>query len=148
MFADGLKVLGIQADIRMIDPAQYQRRLSDYDFDMIVAGWAMSLSPGNEQRFYWGAEGVSTPGTRNYMGVSDPAAEAAIDALLAAETAEDFAAAVKALDRVLTTGLYVIPLWHSAASRIAYRADLRHPDRIPLYGDWTGFVPDVWWQER
>ncbi len=148
VFADGLKPLGVEAEIRIIDGAQYQRRLTDYDYDMIVNGWGMSLSPGNEQRFYWGAEGRTAPGTRNYMGVADPAVDAAIDALLRATDEAHFNGAVRALDRVLTTGLYVIPLWYSPVARIAHRADLTHPERLPLYGDWTGFLPDVWWQER
>ena len=87
VFAKSLSVLGIQATVRLVDGAQYQARRSDYDYDMIVNTWAMSLSPGNEQRFYWGREGVTAPGTRNYPGVDSPAAEAAIDALLAAEDA-------------------------------------------------------------
>ncbi|TYO91643.1 peptide/nickel transport system substrate-binding protein [Oceanicella actignis] len=147
VFADALRVLGVEARLRVVDPAQYQQRLTHYDYDMIVAGWAMSLSPGNEQRFYWGREGVRQPGTRNYMGVDDPAVEAAVDALLAAEDRPTFVAAARALDRALTTGVYVIPLWRSPVSRLAHRADLRHPERLPLYGDWTGFLPDVWWQE-
>lgn len=148
VFVDGLRPLGVEAEIRVIDGAQYQRRLVDYDYDMIVNGWAMSLSPGNEQRFYWGSEGADAPGTRNYMGVAEPAVDAAIDALLSAQDRETFEGAVRALDRALTTGIYVIPLWYSPVARIAHRADLTHPERLPLYGDWTGFLPDVWWQER
>lgn len=147
LFAQMLRPLGIEARVRLIDPAQYEARRADYDFDMIVNTWAMSLSPGAEQRLYWGREGVTRPGTRNYPGVDSPAVEAAIDALLTAEDPETFAAAARALDRALTAGLYVIPLWHAPVSRIAHRADLRHPDRPPLYGDWTGWLPDVWWRE-
>ena len=147
-FARMLEPLGIAARVRGVDGPQYEARRGDYDFDMIVNTWASSLSPGTEQRLYWGREGVDRPGTRNYPGVDSPAAEAAIDALLAAETAEDFTAAARALDRVVTTGLYVIPLWHAPASRIAWRAGLGFPDRLPLYGDWTGWAPDVWWDAR
>ena len=146
VFAKSLSVLGIQATVRLGDGAQYQARRSDYDYDMIVNTWAMSLSPGNEQRFYWGREGVTAPGTRNYPGVDSPAAEAAIDALLAAEDPADFQAAARALDRVLTTGIYVIPLWHAPTSRIAYWKGLGYPERLPLYGDWSGWLPDVWWR--
>lgn len=145
-FADALKRLGITAVIRSVDAAQYQARLVDYDYDMVVRSWAMSLSPGNEQRFYWGRGGVTAPGTRNYMGLDSPAAEAAIDALLAADDRAGFEAASRALDRVLTTAVPVIPLWHAPASRIAAWDDMHWPARLPLYGDWTGWLPDVWWR--
>ena len=81
------------------------------------------------------------------MGVNSPAVETMIAAMLKAPTAEDFTAATRALDRVLTSGRYVIPIWYSDVSRLAYSADLRYPERIPLYGDWTGFLPDIWWSE-
>jgi peptide/nickel transport system substrate-binding protein len=108
----------------------------------------MSLSPGNEQYLYWGRAGVETPGTRNYMGIDSPAAEAMIDAILEAGTEEEMVAATQALDRVLTTGRYVIPLWFSDVSRIAHKAELKYPEALPVYGDWTGWLPEVWWSER
>jgi peptide/nickel transport system substrate-binding protein len=90
---------------------------------------------------------VTEPGTRNWMGMASPAADALIETLLAAETQDAATAAIRALDRVLTSGRYVIPFWYSDISRLAHRAELRHPATIPLYGDWTGFLPDVWWAE-
>ena len=114
---------------------------------MILAGWNMSLSPGNEQMLYWGSAGVTEPGTRNYPGIASPAAEAMIAAMLAARDEAEFTAAVRALDRVLTTGRYVIPLWFSDASLIAHDADLAHPEALPVYGDWIGWLPEVWWRE-
>lgn len=147
IFAEGLKRLGIAVRITAIDSAQYTERTDAYDFDMAFYTRALSLSPGNEQRLYWGADGVTTPGTRNWMGMASPAAEAMIDALLTAETHDDFVAATRALDRVLTTGRYVIPIWYAPASRIAYRARLHYPETIPIYGDWIGFLPDIWWSE-
>jgi peptide/nickel transport system substrate-binding protein len=106
---------------------------------------ALSLSPGNEQMLYWGHEGVSEPGTRNWMGMNSPAAEAMIQTMLTATDPQDFLAATHALDRVLTTGRYVVPIWYSAVSRIAHAKTLHYPDRLPIYGDWLGFQPDVWW---
>lgn len=147
VYAESLKKLGIAANVRLVDSAQYQARLNEYDYDMVIRRWALSLSPGNEQRFYWGRDGVTTPGTRNYMGVDNPAVEAAIDALLSAEDDTAFIAAVKALDRALTTGRYVIPFWHSPVSRIAHSSRLAFPERTPLYGDWIGFLPQVWWSQ-
>jgi peptide/nickel transport system substrate-binding protein len=145
-FADALKRLGIEATLRSVDAAQYQARLVDYDYDMVVRSWAMSLSPGNEQRFYWGSDGATRPGTRNYMGLQSPAAEAAIAALLASDGRADFEAASRALDRVLTNAVPVIPLWHAPVSRIAAWDEAQWPARLPLYGDWTGWLPDVWWR--
>jgi peptide/nickel transport system substrate-binding protein len=146
VFRDALATLGIAATVRAVDSAQYEARRTDYDFDMIVNRWGMSLSPGNEQRLYWGRAGVTAPGTRNYMGVDSPAVEAAIDALVAARDAEGFAAAARALDRALSWGVYVIPFWYEPGSRIAHDATLRRPERLPIYGDWIGWAPEVWWQ--
>ncbi len=107
----------------------------------------LSLSPGNEQSLYWGKEAADQPGSRNWMGVKSDAVEAMIDALLTSETHDDFVAATRALDRALTTGRYVIPVWYSPVSYIAHDAELHYPDRLPIYGDWIGFQPDVWWRE-
>jgi peptide/nickel transport system substrate-binding protein len=146
-WTDALATLGIVARVRTVDAAQYQARLTDYDFDVIVNRWAMSLSPGNEQRLYWGRDGVATPGTRNYAGVDSPAVEAAIDALLSATDRAAFEGAARALDRALAHGVHVAPFGYDPVSRIAHDAGLRRPDRVPLYGDWIGWAPEVWWRE-
>ncbi len=147
VYIEALKALGIQARLTKVDDAQYKDRTTNYDFDMTHYIRSLSLSPGNEQLLYWGAAGVTEPGTRNWMGVNSPAVEAMIAAMLKAPNAEEFTAATKALDRVLTSGRYVIPIWYSDLSRLAYSADLKYPEKIPLYGDWTGFLPDTWWYE-
>jgi len=148
IYSDALKRLGITLKINVIDAAQYKERTNTYDFDMTFYRRALSLSPGNEQKLYWGAEGIKTPGTRNYMGMNSPATEAMIDHMLGAKDQQDFVAAVKALDRILAAGRYVIPLWHSLESRLAHKSDLHFPEKnLPMYGDWTGFIPDVWWVE-
>jgi peptide/nickel transport system substrate-binding protein len=146
LFVDSLRQLGINGRVTTVDAAQYNARKSDYDYDMIINPWNMSLSPGNEQTLYWGSAGVMEPGTRNYMGVDSPAAEAMIAEMLATRDPDEFVAAVRALDRVLTTGRYVIPFWFSDKSTIAYKSDLRYPETLPVYGDWIGWLPDVWWQ--
>jgi peptide/nickel transport system substrate-binding protein len=147
VYIEALKLLGITATLNRIDDAQYKERTSAYDFDMTHYIRSLSLSPGNEQLLYWGAGGVTEPGTRNWMGVNSPAVEAMIAAMLKAPNAEDFTAATRALDRVLTSGRYVIPIWYSDVSRLAYSANLKYPKQVPLYGDWTGFLPDIWWYE-
>ncbi|WP_374990963.1 extracellular solute-binding protein [Hyphomicrobium sp. LHD-15] len=140
-FTADLQKIGIAARIRVVDSAQYQARLKDYDFDMIQFTWPSSLSPGNEQLFRWSSKVAASPGSYNYAGVQNPAADAMIAAMLAAEGNEDFVSAVRALDRVLLSGQYVIPLFHAPAQWIASWKRLAHPGKIPLFG----FNLDTWW---
>ncbi|MDO5614512.1 MAG: extracellular solute-binding protein [Paracoccus sp. (in: a-proteobacteria)] len=146
IYVQALANLGITPRVTLLDSAQYIERTNNYQFDMTWYERALSLSPGNEQMLYWGHEGVTRPGSRNWMGMNSPAAEAMIATMLNAATSEDYSAAVRALDRVLTAGRYVIPVSYSAISRLAHSADLHYPERTPLYGDWPGFLPEVWWQ--
>lgn len=148
IYIEALKALGIAARVSMVDDAQYKERTTAYAFDMTHYIRSLSLSPGNEQLLYWGAAGVTEPGTRNWMGVNSPAVEAMIAAMVKAPDLAEFTAATQALDRLLTAGRYVIPIWYADRSRLAYRKGLRYPDRIPLYGDWLGFLPDTWWAEQ
>ncbi|WP_229801951.1 extracellular solute-binding protein [Paramylibacter ulvae] len=148
IYLDALKRLGISATISSIDDAQYNERRNAYDYDMIYNFYYLSLSPGNEQKLYWGRDGVTEQGTRNFMGMDSPAAEAMIESFLTAENQDDFVAGVKALDRILTAGRYMIPLWYSKESRIAHQKELKYPKRLPMYGDWQGFLPEVWWVEE
>jgi peptide/nickel transport system substrate-binding protein len=148
IYVEALNRLGIEPSVARIDDAQYKERINAYDFDMTYYRWGLSLSPGNEQLAYWGPQGVETPGTRNLMGARQPAIEAMVEAMLSAPTQEDYVAAIQALDRVLTAGRYVIPIWHQPVAWIAHKAELRYPeDRLPIYGDWIGFQPDIWWVE-
>ena len=144
-YARALDRLGIALRVDRVDNAQFVARETEYDFDIATYRRDMSLSPGNEQRLYWGSQGVTAPGTRNLMGMNAPAAEAMIDAMLSATTPEDFTAAVQALDRVLMAGRYVIPLWYDTVDRIAHRRDFQYPAKTPIYGDRPGFLPEVWW---
>lgn len=148
IYVEGLKRLGIEARVTTVDSAQYKERTTNYDFDMTHYIRSLSLSPGNEQTLYWGSAGVTEPGTRNWMGMNSPAAEAMIATMVAAKDNTEFVAAVQALDRVLTTGRYVIPIWYSDVSRLAHRKELKYPERLPLYGDWPGFQPEVWWYQE
>jgi peptide/nickel transport system substrate-binding protein len=148
IFVEALKRLGIQAKITKVDSAQYKERTTNYDFDMTSYIRSLSLSPGNEQTLYWGHEGVEKPGTRNWMGMNSPAAEAMIKTMVSATSREDFVTATQALDRVLTSGRYVIPFWYSNVSRLAHKKTLHYPEHLPIYGDWLGFLPDTWWAEN
>ena len=131
-----------------MDSAQFKERTTVFDFDMTWFTRGLSLSPGNEQTLYWGSASADQDGSRNLMGVQSPAVDAMIDTLLTSTSREDFLAATRALDRVLTSGRYVIPIWHNPISRIAHGADLRYPATLPIYGDWLGFQPEVWWSEE
>ncbi|OUS36069.1 ABC transporter substrate-binding protein [Rhodobacterales bacterium 56_14_T64] len=147
IYASALERLGIKVATETVDNAQYVSRQNEYDFDMTRYRRDLSLSPGNEQFLYWGREGVTQPGTRNLMGVDSPAVEAMIPAMLNAISAEHFISAVRALDRVLTTGRYVIPIWQFDKGRIAHAKELRFPDSLPIYGDRPEFMPTVWWYQ-
>lgn len=140
-FVSDLAKIGISARIRVVDSAQYQQRLRNYDFDMIQFTWPASLSPGNEQLFRWSSGVADDPGSFNYAGVKNPAADAMIAAMLAAKDDEDFVSAVRALDRVLLSGHYVIPLFHPPAQWVASWKRLGHPETTPL----SGFNVDSWW---
>lgn len=149
IYAESLRKLGIDVRITLLDAAQFIQRTNNFQFDVSWYERALSLSPGNEQMLYWGTVSADQPGSRNWMGMKSPAAEAMINAILQSETDQDFTSAVRALDRVLTTGRYVIPVGYSPISRLAHSASLHYPeDRTPLYGDWPGFMPELWWQQE
>ncbi len=140
--------LGIETKLTTVDSAQYKERTTAYDFDMTHYVRSLSLSPGNEQMLYWGASGITEPGSRNWAGINSPAAEAMIQTMLSSKDPADFVDAVHALDRVLTAGRYVIPIWYSDVSRLAYDKQLHFPAKLPIYGDWLGFQPEVWWYQE
>ncbi len=143
-FARAAQRLGIQIHGRTVDTSQYEERLRNYDFDMIPYDWYTSLSPGNEQKYYWGSEAAGTPGARNYPGIKSPAMDAMITHLLNADGEAEFIAAARAMDRVLMSGHYVIPLYYQPTDNVARRAHLGAPGRTPLYG----FDITTWWDGR
>ena len=148
IYIEALKNLGVEAKLTTVDSAQYKERTNAYDFDMTHYIRSLSLSPGNEQNLYWGSAGVTEPGTRNWMGMNSPAAEAMIKAMLSTTDRAEFVSAVQALDRILTTGRYVVPVGYSNVSRVAYAKQLHYPEKLPVYGDWLGFMPEVWWYQE
>jgi peptide/nickel transport system substrate-binding protein len=148
MYLQSLARIGIVPTVTQVDGAQFKERTDNYDFGMTFYRRAVSLSPGNEQTLYWGSSSAENPGSRNLMGVKSPAIDAMIERLLTSKDQEDFRAAAQAIDRVLTTGRYVIPIYQWSVARIAHDANLRFPDKIPLFGDWPGWQPDVWWCEE
>ena len=147
IYSEALKRLGISPSVTIIDSAQYKERTNVYDFDMTYYRRGLSLSPGNEQLLYWGSNGVSNPGSRNWMGINSMAAEEMVRLMLNSPDREDYISAVRALDRILISGRYVVPIWYSPYSMLAHDSNLKYPDNLPAYGDWINFLPDVWWFE-
>lgn len=145
IYASALTRLGIDVTIEQIDSAAYKERTQVFDFDMTYYIRGLSLSPGNEQSLYWGSDAATTEGSRNWMGVQSPAIDAFVSELVNATSREDFLAATRALDRTLTSGRYVIPFWYSNISRLAHDKNLAYQEPVMAYGDWIGFLPDVWW---
>jgi peptide/nickel transport system substrate-binding protein len=142
-FANQLSRAGIAAQVRLVDVVQYDQRLASFDFDMIEYRWEQSLSPGNEQAFYWGSAAADQQGSRNYMGVRSGAVDAMIAAMLRARQRPDFVAAVRALDRVLISGYYVVPLFYLPDQWVARWATISHPAQNSL----AGYLPETWWRE-
>ncbi len=147
-YQQALTRMSIDVSINSIDSAQYKERTVEYDFDMTFYWRGVSLSPGNEQHNYWGSNGVETQGTRNWMGINSPAVDAMITSVLTSTTRDDFIASTRALDRVLTSGRYVIPFYTYTNGRLAHAKELQFPDRIPVYGDWITWQSDVWWWDE
>ncbi len=141
IYAESLATLGIALRARTVDAAQYQRRLLDFDFDMMIFRWPMSLSPGNEQEHFWSSAAADRPGSRNYPGIRSEAIDRAIERITLARGRSTFETAVRVLDRLLLGGRYVVPLFHLPADRLAWRRGLRRPENTPLYG----FSLDTWW---
>jgi peptide/nickel transport system substrate-binding protein len=137
-----LKRAGIEATVRAVDSVQFEQRRLGFEFDMIHNRWDQSLSPGNEQSFYWGSAAAANQGTRNYMGARDPAIDAMIAALLEAREHPAFVSAVRALDRALISGFYAIPLLNVGEQWIARWNRIERPATIAL----TGYLPETWWQ--
>lgn len=142
-FARDLKRAGIEARVRLVDAAQYELRRNNYDFDVIQYHWGASLSPGNEQAFYWGSAAADQPGTRNYMGVKSPGIDAMIDRLLAAPDRPQFVAAVRALDRILLSGFFVVPLFYLPEQWVARWSRIGRPEYTSLFG----YLPETWWHQ-
>jgi microcin C transport system substrate-binding protein len=141
-FIENLKRLGVAANIRIVDPSQYKEREDRFDFDMMVGSFGQSESPGNEQREFWGSEAAGRPGSRNIIGIRNPAVDALIEKIIYARDRDSLITATHALDRVLLANHYVIPMYHTRVFRIAYWDRFSRPARFPAYSH--GF-PVTWW---
>lgn len=133
-FVENLKTLGIDVSVRTVDTAQYINRLRSFDFDMTTTVWGQSLSPGNEQREFWGSRSASQEGSRNYAGLQDPAVDKLIEAVVQAPDRDALVTRVRALDRVLQWNFLVIPHWHIPYQRIAFWDKFGYPEARPMRG--------------
>ncbi len=142
-YKPSLERMGMTVSVRVVDAAQYENRLRQWDFDIIVASWAQSLSPGNEQRGFWSSQAADQPGSRNLIGIRNPAIDTLIERVIFTKDREDLVAATKALDRVLQWNFYVVPQWTYGKQRTARWDRFGHPETIPKYG--SSAFPSIWW---
>ncbi|HUL89334.1 MAG TPA: extracellular solute-binding protein [Pseudolabrys sp.] len=142
-YKPSLERLGITVSVRVVDAAQYENRLRQWDFDIIVASWAQSLSPGNEQRGFWSSQAADQPGSRNLIGIRNPAIDALIERVIFTKDREDLVAATRALDRVLLWNFFVVPQWTYGKQRTARWDRFGRPEVMPKYG--ASAFPSIWW---
>ena len=144
-FIANLKKIGVETNFRVLDPAQYQNRMNDFDFDMTILSIGQSNSPGNEQRDFWSSVKADIAGSRNYIGIKDPVIDDLIEKIIQAPSREELVALTRALDRVLLAGHYVIPQWHIDYWRIAYWKKLGRPEQL---SGLTPSITDTWWAKN
>lgn len=145
-YKPALQRLGIDVSVRTVDTSQYENRLRQWDYDIIVMSWDQSLSPGNEQRGFWGSQAADQPGSRNVVGIKNPAADKMIERVIFAKSREELVAATHALDRVLLWNHYVVPQWSYPFQRTARWDRFGHPEIMPKYA--ASAFPTVWWWDK
>ena len=145
-FKPSLERMGISVSVRTVDSAQYENRLRQWDFDIIISSWGESLSPGNEQRGFWGSQAADIPGSRNLIGIKNPAVDTLIDRVIFAKSREELVAATQALDRVLLWNFYVVPQWTYGKQRSARWDRFGRPQNMPKYG--AAAFPSIWWWDK
>jgi microcin C transport system substrate-binding protein len=148
-FVNGLRAIGIEANIRVIDPAQFQRRVQDFDFDLVMRRYAMSMTPGDSLKLIFGSEFANVPGARNLSGVADPAIDAILERIVAAGTREDLTIATRVLDRLLRAGRYWVSAWYSGDRRLAYWDLFGKPEPFPALASGTAdsVAAGIWWHD-
>ena len=142
-YKPSLERLGIAVSVRTVDSSQYVNRLRQWDYDIIIASWGESLSPGNEQRGFWSSQSADQPGSRNLIGIKNPAVDALIERVIFAKDRDELVAATKALDRVLLWNFYVVPQWTYGKQRSARWDRFGRPATLPKYG--LSAFPTIWW---
>ena len=143
-FIKNLERMGVKANFRVVDTAQFQQRTSTFDFDMLIGGFGQSSSPGNEQREFWGSDKADLQGSRNLIGIKDPVVDELVTKLIHASSREDLVTKTRALDRVLLWNHYVIPMWHYPKWRIAYWDSIKRPEKLSGI---SPLITQTWWSE-
>ena len=141
-FIQNLKRMGVKANFRVVDTAQFQRRTNTFDFDMIIASYGQSSSPGNEQREFWGTDKAEMQGSRNLIGIQDPVIDSIVTKIIHATSREDLIVKTRALDRILLANYYVIPMWHYPKWRIAYWDHIKRPENLSGI---SPMITQTWW---
>jgi microcin C transport system substrate-binding protein len=144
-FIKNLGIIGVDATLRMVDPVQYRKRVDDFDFDLVVQRFSFSSTPGDSLRSYFSSQAAALKGSQNLAGISDPAIDALIERIIAADSRANLVTACKALDRVIRAGRYWIPHWYAASHRIAYWDVFGRPATKPRY---ARGIPETWWYDR
>jgi microcin C transport system substrate-binding protein len=144
-YKPSLERIGVTVSIRTVDDAQYQNRTRSFDYDMITDVWGESLSPGNEQRDFWGSAAADQPGSNNSIGIKNPAVDALIDKIIYAKDRASLVAATKALDRVLLWNFYVVPQFTYGFARYARWDRFSHAEPLPVYA--RSGLPTLWWYD-
>jgi len=144
-FIQNLERIGAKANFRVVDTSQYQNRINDFDYDMVIGGFGQSNSPGNEQRDFWGSEKADLKGSRNLIGIKDPVLDELIEMIVRAESREDLVTKVHALDRILLSYHYVIPMWHFPKWRIAHWSHIQRPENL---SDISPLIEQSWWYKQ
>jgi microcin C transport system substrate-binding protein len=147
-YKNNLKKIGVHMSIKVIQVAEYEERLRNFKFGMIVAGYPQSRSPGNEQRYMWGSESADTPGSRNYMGIKNPALDELIEKIIAAKNRKDLVLNIQALDRILTHQYYVVPHWYISYDRAVYWNKFSRPEVNASQNAISNNLLEWWWWDK
>ena len=147
-YKNNLKKIGVQLSDKLVQIAQYEERLREFKFDMIVANFPQSQSPGNEQRSMWTTEAVKVPGSRNYMGIENPAIDELVDTVIKARTRRELVNAIQAMDRILTQQFYIVPHWFIGYDRVVYWNKFSHPKIIPSASSRLAHFMEWWWYDE
>jgi len=145
-YIKNLATLGIEATFRLVDAVQYRRRVEDFDFDMTIERFSMSATPGDGMRPFFSSQAASTKGSYNLAGIANPAIDAMVEKIIAADNRADLTVACHAFDRLFRAGRYWVPQWYATTHRLAYWDQFGHPPKLPRYANAAG-VPDIWWYD-
>ena len=147
-YKNNLKKIGVEMDIKVAQIAEYEGVLTNFKFDMIVTGYGQSRSPGNEQRYMWSSEAADTSGSRNYMGIKNPAIDELIDTIVKAESRTELIASLQAMDRILTHQFYIVPHWYIAYDRVVHWQKFSRPKINPSQSPIINNILEWWWWNK